>query len=181
MKIINNLPVILAIFAVGSAFADSQVVIGPGATSANCYGDDIGGATTGSVQYNAIWWNCALAADQTTTIAAQLANHASVASLTPVASNDNKCTYSIVCKDGYSLASAVNSGSFTVATPNTSVTATDWNTFCEANKITLSWKDEDGTTDIEGNPSSCDYMNTISPLVVPTKSGYTFMGWEIAE
>ena len=88
---------------------------------------------------------------------------------------DNQCNYNFSCAGGYNYnGSASGSGSFG-ACAGTSPS-------CSGNVLDLVWyKETTGATPLyqNPNPSTCQYGGNMSPLVAPTKPGYTFGGWTV--
>lgn len=116
---------------------------------------------------------------------------------------DNNCTYDNYTFTGWSCTHNVatgaagttsynlennvitnGSGTYTGTANNVSINCSAvWN----ANPLTLHWDRDGGSWPLDANnnpqenPGSCDFgvPNDIAPLYKPTKTGYTFKGWNI--
>ncbi|MBR6010039.1 MAG: InlB B-repeat-containing protein [Alphaproteobacteria bacterium] len=101
-------------------------------------------------------------------------SNVSSCSMTGTVTN-NQCNYNFSCGSGYNYnGSASGSGSFD-ACAGTSPS-------CSGNVLDLVWyKETTGATPLyqNPNPSTCTYGGDMSPLVPPTKTGYTFNGWTV--
>lgn len=160
---------VLAVLVAGPTFADP--VINYNDTAKDCIGTPIDNITEGAVQYRAVWHDCSVTGYES----------ANISSLTTTNNGGDKCSYQIVCAAGYHLDDSVSSGTYTMTSPHTSITSTEWNSFCVVNNIELGWNTNGGEFDSSATvPNTCEYgkANDI-PVVKPTKTGHTFQGWEI--
>ena len=91
---------------------------------------------------------------------------------------DNQCNYSFSCGSGYNYNNSSSGTGSAAAGSCPAVTSPA----CSGNILDLVWyRETTGATPLyqNPNPSTCQYGGNMSPLVPPTKPGYTFGGWTV--
>lgn len=104
-----------------------------------------------------------------------------VASVTYANNTNNKCSYSYTCKSGWHIGTnaATTTGSFSASSAGNVTAAANTSPACNANEVQLSYVDGVSGAAINTTPTSCTYGTEFNLPVAPTKTGYTFTGWEL--
>lgn len=105
-----------------------------------------------------------------------------VANIQKEAVRDNTCRYLYVCSTGYIVdaenPSAIN-GDYISGTPGSVAVLTTPS--CVAGTVQLGYIDSVTGDYIDTTPTTCTYDTTFNLPPAPTKTGYTFTGWELIE
>ena len=88
---------------------------------------------------------------------------------------NNTCSYTVTCATGYHLANGVSDT--VTGTPGSAAQLTLPD--CIGNTINMAWDPDNGDATITG--TTCDYGTPFAAPTEPTRTGYTFVGWDVVD